>query len=164
MLFRTKNTNRPYHLGEFPFEILAKNPSIIDQEANTPPLIHEKTEKAKSALAGIARKYAHLFMEDRNPETAPSLSDVPEDLAIRTMDIKGFCQFLDADHVGITKVPASAWYEDAENPKQQYAIVVVVEDGRMPEAGELASQWLDGASKDISHMRSVERVIVKSGV
>ena len=155
-LFTDKNSSRPYHYGPYPFETLARNPEITEQEASSPAQPQPAIDATDNALAQISRTYATRFLSLRNGEAAPGKATVPEDLDTRTIDVKGFCLFLDAAHVGICEIPANTWYSGKETDEQQYAVVIAVEDGRMPEQGEMAHAWLDGAAKDISRMRGTE--------
>ena len=155
-LLREENSRRPFHFGPYPFETLARNPEIEAQEAGSAALPQSALDDTGNELARIARIYANRFLSLRNGDVEHGRAAVPEDLARRSMDVKGLCLFLDAAHVGICKVPASAWYANRERADQQYGVVIVVEDGRMPEQGEMAYRWLDGAAKDISRMRGTE--------
>ena len=151
-----KNSSRPYHLGPYPFETLARNPEIEAHEAGSAAQPQPRLDDTENELAKIARTYASRFLSLRDDAVEYGRAAVPEDLARRSVDVKGLCLFLDAAHVGICKVPASAWYPNREKTDQQYGVAIVVEDGRMPEQGEMAYRWLDGAAKDISRMRGTE--------
>lgn len=156
MLFKTQNINRPYHLSSYPFEILQRDPGITAREAASPTVQSHSPKETELPLAAIARKYARLYLEERSSEAALGLAAVPDDLEQRSTDVKGYGLFLDAAHVGITRVPGSAWYPGNEQSGQDHAVVIVVENARMPEPDDPAYGWLDGAEEEISLMRGAE--------
>ena len=63
---------------------------------------------------------------------------------------------MDAAQVGICRLPASAWLEGAEPLPHEYAIVIMVENGRLPEAGNLAREWVEPAAPAAMAMRAAE--------
>ena len=93
-------------------------------------------------------------MSFRNGEVAPGRAQVPADLRRRAVDIKGNAIFLDAAHVGICRIPDTAWYEDREIPGHRFAVVLAVEKCRMPEADNPAYGWVEPARDDIAICRA----------
>src|SRR3989337_14642 len=81
---------------------------------------------------------------------------VPENLARRAADIKGSAYFLDASGAGICRVPVNAWLAGAQRPPHDFAVVVLVEHPRQPEADNLAHNWVRSARAATMDMRAAE--------
>ena len=145
MLF-TGAKRRPSHLGPYPLERLRRDPSIrVREEAIGPaktPLPAPSRET--NSLGAAAWKYTDLYMAFRDGEIATQRAPVPDDLERRAADIKGFVYFLDATHVGITKMSEMAWIAETTVPAHDHAIAVLVEHGRLPEATP-ARAWCEDA-------------------
>ncbi|MEM7020456.1 MAG: reductive dehalogenase domain-containing protein, partial [Pseudomonadota bacterium] len=155
-IIRSRNEFRSYDLGQFPFESLPKDPSVLQSESERPPIAQPGYHAATGHLAEIAQHYSDLFSQSHDGDVAPAQAPVPEDLSRRSMDIKGAIYFLDAAHVGICKIPTNAWYHGQAIPEHQYAIVIVIEHGRLPESDNLAHAWVTDAVEEASVMRGVE--------
>jgi reductive dehalogenase len=144
MFIHERSRNRPVHLGPFPLETLARRPGQIRAESERAPLPGIRSSPAPAGgLGRAARIYFDLFMQYREARVAPALAPVPGDLNRRSADIKGGIYFLNAAHAGICRVPARAWITGRAVPEHDYAIVIVVEHGRVPEPGNAARAWLE---------------------
>ena len=157
MLFRTAADSRPFHLGTYPLESLPRDAALAQAETGRPALDAPVPGPApEGPLAKTARHYRGLFAALAQGEVAPKKAPVPDDLERRAIDIKGFGYFMDAAQVGICAMPEGAWLNGAEPADHGFAVVVLVEHGRLPEPGNLARDWLGPAVEEIADMRAAE--------
>jgi len=164
MFVYPRSKDRPYHLGLFPLETLARDDAVTAREASRPP--RSATEAASGSdglLASAARHYRELFVKYADGPVAPQQAPVPNDLARRAVDIKGCATFLDAAHTGICEIPANAWLAGAEAMPHGYAAVIVVERPRLPEEDNLAHDWVAAARDAVAEMRAGEIAVCVAG-
>jgi len=162
MPIRTKFADRPFSQGPFPLERLPRNDATsaaevaADALATAPALRRSDTSLGQSI--GEYFDYLTPFLQG---EAAPK-GAVPDDRDIRTGDVKGASYFLDAAGVGICRMPDSAWI-GAPEAGHDYAVVFLVEHGRVPEAGNLAHDWIRDAVADGGDLHACEIAAVVSG-
>jgi reductive dehalogenase len=156
MFIHPRSKDRPFHLGPFPLETLPRDESITDTESTRPRLAPPAPAFHDGPLAAACDKYREIFARFIDGDPAPARAPVPDDPARRAVDIKGGAFFLDAAQVGICRLPANAWLEGAESLSHEYAVVVMVENGRLPEAGNLARDWVEPAAPEAMAMRAAE--------
>jgi ferredoxin len=151
------NKARPYHLGPFPLERLARDAGLLEDEINaTRRSRREAGAFADGAFAAAVDKYHGIFHSLRADDPAPARAPVPDDLARRAVDLKGAAYFLNASQVGICELPESCWLAGAEPLAHSHAVVVVVELPRTPEDGTLARSWVDGSLEAMAGFRAYE--------
>jgi len=157
MLLTAPAEERLYHLGRYPLEVLPRDEAIQATEASRPARVADTARPApEGPLGRAARQYLELFHPMVEGETAPELAPVPDDLARRVVDLKGYGYFMNADQVGICAVPESAWTEGAASSEQRYAVVLLVAHGRIPEDGNPAREWIAPAAGEVADMRAGE--------
>ena len=162
MLGRTKFADRPFSHGPFPLERLARDSTAADAEKDAPSLSAPPSRsESSSALGQSIAEYFDFLKPFLHGESAPA-GAVPSDLEVRTNDVKGACYFLDAAGVGICRMPASAWIGEAATD-HDHAIVFLVEHGRIPEADNLAHDWIKPAVVEGGDLHAVEIAAVVSG-
>lgn len=151
------NKKRPFQLGPFPLERLAKNKQSIEVEhsASRRPK-PEKRKTSSSTFAEALSKYHNIFKEFCTGDVASAKAPVPDDLERRMIDIKGAGYFLDASQIGICELSDSCWYEGATAVDHSHAIVVLVEYSRIPEKNNLAHSWLQYSIHETAEMRAFE--------
>ncbi len=88
---------------------------------------------------------------------------MPDDLARRAADIKGSAYFLDAAQVGICRMMPNAWAAGGDHPAHGFAVVMLVERPRRPEADTLAFDWIVPARAAIADMRAAEIAVCVAG-
>lgn len=88
---------------------------------------------------------------------------VPDDLSRRSADIKGAATFLDAAQTGICRIPEKAWFEGSGHPAHEFALVILVERPRVPEADNLACAWVQPARDAVADMRAAEIAVCVAG-
>ena len=163
MLIYANSKNRPFHYGQFPLETLPRDETVISREAARPPLSQPIKKPVEGLLGQSANRYLRIFSQIAEGEPARARAPVPDDLQRRTADIKGLAYFLDAAQVGICRIPAHAWLQGAEKSTHDYAIVFLVEDGRVPEEDNLAHEWVASAVRATTDMRVAEIAVVTAG-
>ncbi|MEJ2120717.1 MAG: reductive dehalogenase domain-containing protein [Alphaproteobacteria bacterium] len=165
MLLTARAEQRPYHLGRYPLEVLPRDEAVIAAEAARPARPPEPAPAAAtSALGKAARRYLALFHPMVDGDLAAVRAPVPDDLARRMIDLKGYGYFMNADQVGICAVPETAWCDGADQPKagqshgpvHDHAVVVLVAHGRVPEAGNPAHDWIGPDHAAAAEMRAGE--------
>ncbi|MGI9424920.1 MAG: hypothetical protein ACR2PA_17110, partial [Hyphomicrobiaceae bacterium] len=157
MLLRAASDTRPYHLGPFPMEVLPRDERVRRQEAERTASPMDKQEAAPQSEFAIAvQRYQALFDSLADGAPAAAKAPVPDDLARRSVDIKGGGYFLNAAQIGICRMPASAWLAAAPSQDQTFAIVVAVEHGRPPEDDNPAATWTEGCGPMAADMRAGE--------
>jgi len=155
MILADKNKARPYAFGPFPFEVLPRDPSIVEAEC-AHALQMPAGVDAKGSYGRIACEYQARFEQFRDGDVAPGKAPLPDDLSIRASDLKGFCYFLDAAHAGICRLPGSIWLPETQQRAHSHALVVLVEHGRLPESDNLAFEWVRDSARDVGNMRAAE--------
>lgn len=164
MFVHARSKNRPFHLGRFPLETLKTDQSVAAREAARPPLAaFFPSGPPDGPLARAADHYRALFAKFADGPVAPQAAPVPDDLVRRTADIKGAATFLDSDQTGICRIPASAWFTGGDHPAHGYAIVMLVERPRVPEADNLACEWVQPARDAVADMRAAEIAVCVAG-
>jgi len=102
-------------------------------------------------------------MQFVNDEVAPGRAPLPEDVERRAADIKGAAYFMDATQVGICRIPENAWLAGSGKGADEYAVVLLIEDGRIPDETNLAHEWVVPAVRPVTEMRAAEIAAVVSG-
>ena len=154
MLLRATSEKRPYHLGPFPLEALPRDDRIIEVEA-----AREKvpapgfSQPPTGPLAKTLRDYLGIFVANASAKPAARKAPVPDDPHRRMVDVKGYAYFMNASQVGICRIPANAWAKDADPLDHDHAVVLLLEHGRVPEPGNPARDWIDGAVGDAADSR-----------
>ena len=74
MLVYARSKNRPYHLGPFPLETLARDDAIIEAEARRPKIAGAGESEPNGLLAGSARRTPMIRSAARSISRAPAIS------------------------------------------------------------------------------------------
>ncbi|MBS0245603.1 MAG: Fe-S protein [Proteobacteria bacterium] len=163
MFIHPRSQNRPFDRGSFPLETLTRDASIIAAEIARPPIGASAAPASDGPLARAADHYRTLFAKFADGDVAPQRAPVPDDLAPRTADIKGAAYFLDAAQVGVCAMPTTAWRAGTDHPGHSHAIVLLVERPRLPEADNLARDWVRPAQAAVADMRAAEIAVCIAG-
>ncbi len=164
MLFRTRAADRPYELGTYPLETLPRDATTVEVETARPrTAAPDYSVPPQGPLAKTLRDYLTMFVDNGGAGPAPQQAPVPDDLHRRVVDIKGYCYFMNAGQVGICRFPANAWADGAEPLDHQYAVVVALEHGRVPEPGNPARNWIEPAVPEAADCRIGAIAICLSG-
>jgi reductive dehalogenase len=163
MLLYPRGKNRPYHLGPFPLETLDRDDSVTAREAAAPPLAVPAETTAEGPLARAADHYRELFAKFADGKVADQKAPVPDDLVRRAVDIRGAAYFLNAAQVGICGMVPNALIAGGDDPARKYAVVILVEQPRLPEPDNLAREWMADARARIADMRAAEIAVCVAG-
>jgi len=151
------NKSRPFHYGPYPLERLKRDPGITALEAAREPVSRPvRTAPADNSLGTTIDKYHDLYRSIEIPESLPPKAPVPDNLERRSVDIKGAGYFLDVAHVGICKIPDTAWYQGDLPRGHTHAVVIVQAYGRTPETENLAHAWCVGNERAGAEFRAYE--------
>ena len=154
MLFRTRSQYRPYELGSYPLEILKRDDSIYDVEAARPRIaVAAYHSEPENVLAKILRDYLKIFINNSGGEPAATKAPIPDDAHRKMVDVKGYSYFMNASQVGICRIPPNAWAQGVKPLAHQYAVVLLLEHGRVPEPGNLAREWIKPAISEAADCR-----------
>lgn len=164
MFLRTRNDERPYHLGLFPLETRPRAARIAEIEdararAPAPPPL----PAPQGPLGRAARTYLELIAKHVAAEPAPQRAPVPDDPARRAVDIKGYAYFMNATQVGICPMPASAWLQGVDPLAHDHAVVVLVAPEKIPEPDNLAQEWVAPAADEVVNLRAAEIAVSVAG-
>ena len=164
MLFYPDSKNRPFHLGTFPLESLDRDDSIYALESERPRTVPKAAAPAKGELGRAAVKYRDLFTRFVEGESVEKEAPVPSDLERRAVDVKGCAYFMDASQVGICRIVDNAWLVGTDPLKRHtHAVVMLLEHPRLPDKGNLARDWVEGAVESSYEMRALEIAACVSG-
>ena len=163
MIFHARSRHRPFHYGQFPLETLPRDDGVAAVESAAPRRSAPERKSNGGDLAGVADKYRSLLARFVTDEVAPRRAPVPDDPDRRAADIKGNAYFMDASQVGICRIPDNAWLIGAEKDANSHAIVLLVEDGKIPDKDNLAHDWVNSSVRAATDMRAAEIAVVVSG-
>lgn len=155
MLLRERSSKRPVQLGPWPLETLRRDPSLLSALLSSAGKTKSPQTQSDSTLADVANVYASYFAPFIEGKAADEKAPVPDDLIVRTTEIKGAAYYLDASQVGICQIPDKCWTAK-RTIELPFAIVLMIEFGCEIEADNLASGWVDGAEHDIARLRALE--------
>jgi reductive dehalogenase len=163
VFFYSRSKSRPYHLGPYPLETLARDAAIIQIEADRPPVGAQARALPVGDLGKAIGRYRSIFSGFSEGDEVAVKAPLPDDLARRAVDIKGGAYFMNAAQVGICRMPANGWLQDVSAPAHDIAVVIVVENCRVPEAGNLAREWIEPCRTEMSDLRAAEIAICIAG-
>ena len=163
MFIHAKSKNRPFHWGPFPLEMLPRNESVIEAEADRPESDPIERQVGQGLLVDAVDRYREIYAKFADGEVAAAQAPLPDDLERRAIDIKGAAYFMDASQVGICHLPESAWLQGSQPEAHDHAVVILVEHGRVPETDNLAHDWVAPAVIATAEMRAAELAALVAG-
>jgi reductive dehalogenase len=156
-------SKRPIELGPYPLERLKRDASIADREAAYPPKTSALLSSGSdSSLVRATLSHLEAYDALRTPEPFSKKAPVPDDLALRTRDIKGAGYFLDASHIAVCALPNNAWLDKVNN-SHNYAVLVLVEYSEAIDADNMAANWVKGNEHLLSTLRAAEIAVSLAG-
>ncbi|MGI9204822.1 MAG: hypothetical protein ACR2Q3_12485, partial [Woeseiaceae bacterium] len=154
------NKSRPYHLGTYPLERLARDPDIVAVELARKRVRRQTPKRSvDEGFNATLEKYRRIFHSLRDDQPAAATAPVPDDPQRRMIDLKGSAYFLNASQVGICKLSESCWLDGTVPLRHTHAVVVLVKHGRMPENGTLANAWVEDCITQAASLRAYEIAI-----
>ena len=178
MFFYPRSKDRPAHLGAYPLEALPRNQGprnqgprnqgprnqgIVENESALPPVNLQELQATNSILGRVADQYRGIFSDLTDGEVAAAQAPVGDDLIRRMIDIKGAAGFMDASHVGICNIPQNAWVQSANPLDHEFAIVILIETARLPEANNPAYEWVQTSVQSVMDLRAAEIAVCIAG-
>ena len=164
MLFHHASKNRPFHLGTYPMEVLPRDEAVTAAEAARLPARPSAAAEAGGALGPAVLRYRELFARFAEGGAAAEPAPVPARLDRRAQDIKGCSYFMDADQVGICRIPDSAWLEGRPPLEgHSHAVVVPVALPPIPDRDNLARACVEHAVAATAEMRVLEVAACTAG-
>ena len=156
-------SRRPVNFGPYPLENLKRDASVVEREAAT-AVVDQGTLLTGPASPLVSAVVAHLnaYEDLREPSPFSQIAPVPDDLSLRTRDIKGAGYFLDASQIGICELLESAWHSDVD-PSHGHAVVILVEYGIPVDETNMAASWVEGNEHLIATLRAAEIAVNLSG-
>ncbi len=159
MFLHARSRDRDFSLGSYPLETLPRDDGILGRERErprraAPAQAAPSDEAARTPLAAAAVKYRDIFAVSADQPPAAARAPVPDDLAARSRDVKGMAYFMDAAMVGICEMAPNAWLDSADPLPHSHAVVLMIEDGRLPEPHNAAHGWVAPAVRETSDMRA----------
>lgn len=153
------NRDRPFDLGVLPAERL-------ERAADAPILPGKMPGDGGGAhpesIAGAIPEYAELFARHFDGAVAPVRAPVPDDLQVRTQNLKASAYFLDATLAGVCRLDSADWLAETP-PAHTHAFVFLVEFGREPKTDEPGAAWILGTNVDRTDLRCAELAVVLGG-
>jgi ferredoxin len=158
MLLHPRSKDRPFHLGPFPLESLPRDENVFAAEAKRMAVTPapRAIRRSDDVLTRAVDHYREIFAKFTEGVPANARAPVPDDLERRSADIKGGAYFMDASGAGICRIPENAWRDGGARLPHAFAVVIMVEHPRLPEANNLAYEWARTAIVPTSGMRACE--------
>jgi ferredoxin len=156
MLVYARSKHRSYALGPFPLESLARDPAVLEVEANRPKRSQISDEAPVGLLGEAARDYRELYARFSEEDPAPEIAPGTDDPARSTVDVKGACYFMNASQVGICEIPANTWLDGVTPDDHRQAVVILIEHNRVPADQAIAAEWIAPAVVETADMRAAE--------
>jgi reductive dehalogenase len=162
-MFGLNRAKRPVELGPYPLEKLRRDASIIEAEAARAPTDPGSLATGGSSyLVDATLSHLNAYEELREPEPFARKAPVPDDLALRTRDIKGAGYFLDASQIGICEIAGNIWLNDVFTT-HSHAVVVLVEYSDPIDSDNAASAWVAGSEHLLATLRAAEIALDLAG-
>ena len=156
-------SRRPVELGPYPLETLRRDPRVLEEETSRTAVssvlnLNDET----SPLVRATLTHLEAYEKLREPEPFSKKAPVPDDLALRTRDIKGAGYFQDASQIGICEIPANCWIEKIPMT-HSHAVVILVEYSDPIDANNHAVDWISGNEHLLATLRASEIAVNLAG-
>ncbi len=105
--------NRPFHLGPFPLEKLARVDTV--DLRGLPPMtgLSFQRDDDPTSIVGAMRDYQAMLDATRDGLVKAEVAEIPDDLQERANHLKSFGYYCDASMVGTCEIPQEAWLTEA---------------------------------------------------
>ena len=146
------NRHRPAAAGPLPTERLPR------RAGPPPPTTVDRRRLGKTpgprCFSNVIDPIVELFGACRSGEVSPATAPMPTEQAA-VDNIKGYCFFLDADLVGIARIPGPAW-NGSPLDGHTHAISLLVAHRRPIRPGEPGYEWIAGGAQAAAELRAME--------
>ena len=162
-MFGYKRQKRPVEFGPYPLERLKRDPLVVETEAKLPPRATKPIEfAAGSHLANAINIHLSAYEGLREPKPFLKKAPVPDDLSMRTRDIKGAGYFLDASQIGVCAILDNIWIVK-QRLVYSHAVVILVEYSHPVQTDNKASTWIEDNEQLLATFRAAEIAVDISG-
>lgn len=152
--------DRAFHLGPLALEALARVSSC--EADGTAALPSDQRALGTASVAHVLDEYFGLFRGHLAGPVATGRAPIPDDPALRAANLKASAYFLDASIVGGCRLETADWLAEPI-PGHTHALVILVEFGREPHAGDPGEAWIAGSNAARTDLRATELAAVVSG-
>jgi len=152
------NRSRHFDMGDLPTELLARDAQALEIKAASPK---DQYPAGLNSLNEALLTYQTLFEQYLDGEKANACAPLPENLSVRSKNLKASAYFLDATLAGVCAIEATDFLSDA--PMHTHALMILVEFSREPKSAEPGANWLHGSNKARTDARATEVAVVLAG-
>ena len=152
------NRSRHFDMGDLPTELLARDAQALEIKASSPK---DQYPAGPNSLNHALSTYQTLFEQYLDGEKANACAPLPDNLSVRSKNLKASAYFLDATLAGVCAIEATDFLSDT--PKHTHALIILVEFSREPKSGEPGANWLHGSNKARTDARATEVAVVLAG-
>ena len=152
------NRSRHFDMGDLPTELLSRDDLAEETKADSPK---DQYPAGPDSLNDALSTYQTLFEQYLDGETANACAPLPENLSVRSKNLKASAYFLDATLAGVCTIEPADFLSDA--PKHTHALIILVEFSREPKSGDPGANWLHGSNRARTDARATEVAVVLAG-
>ncbi len=153
------NRSRHFDMGDLPTELLARDAQAPELKAASP---NDKNPAGPNSINEALSAYQALFENYLEGETAIARAPLPDDLSLRSKNLKACAYFLDATLAGVCTIEALDGLP--ESPlNHTHALVFLIEFSREPKLEEPGAAWIHGSNKARTDARATEVAVVLAG-
>ncbi len=146
------NRSRPAAAGPLPTEWLPRGEPAGRWSSGAE---HPADTTGEWSVTRVLAPVRDVFVAARTADVAPAQAPLPSPEA--TVDnVRGYCYFLDADVVGITRLEDGDWAPGQQIDGHTHAIAILVGLGRPAGDGEPGARWIEGAEQAAADLRAIE--------
>ena len=152
------NRSRHFDMGDLPTELLSRDALAVEIKADSPK---DQYPAGPDSLNDALSTYQTLFEQYLDGDTANACAPLPENLSVRSKNLKASAYFLDATLAGVCTIEPADFLSDA--PKHTHALIILVEFSREPKSGDPGANWLHGSNRARTDARATEVAVVLAG-
>ena len=152
------NRSRHFDMGDLPTELLARDAQALEIKAESPK---DQFPAGPNSLNDALSMYQTLFEQNLDGEKASACAPLPENLSVRSKNLKASAYFLDATLAGVCALESTDFISG--DPKHTHALIILVEFSREPKSEEPGASWLHGTNKARTEARATEVAVVLAG-
>ena len=145
-------------MGDLPTELIARDVSAPELKAASPK---DRYSAGPNSLNDALATYQTLFEHYLEGERANARAPLPEDLSVRSKNLKASAYFLDATLAGVCAVDSIDFVTNA--PEHTHALIFLIEFSREPKSDEPGASWIHGSNKARTDARASEVAVVLAG-
>jgi len=153
------NRFRHFDMGDLPTELLARDAHAPEYQAVSP---EEKNPAGPNSINEALSAYQALFEKYLEGETAIARAPLPDELSLRSKNLKACAYFLDATLAGVCAIDASDGSPESPQ-KHTHALIFLIEFSREPKSNEPGAAWIHGSNKARTDARATEVAVVLAG-